>query len=122
MVNEVEEVAPVPCKVLDNTMSIQFHPKIKGEQTNARGPTKYCHNYRFRGWGLGARHGEKHISNEVAHEDKVDQAAKEQPGVVLERSSVEVVVFRNLRLKFSLEESAEFWMRIFVRPRRWEQL
>ena len=44
------------------------------------------------------------IRAKVTHEDQVNKATEDQPGVVLERGIFELVILGNLGLEFLLEE------------------
>lgn len=122
LVDEVEEITPVPGKVLDHSMGIEFDPKIKQHQDNAGGPSKGGHQDALVGRVVTTGYRKETVRDEVAHQDQVDKAPKNEPSVVLNWGFVERIVGPNLSFQFMFEQPVQARMWILPRGRVHEDL
>lgn len=114
LVNEVEEVTPVPRKVLDNSMGVKLDPEIEADESHATDPTRRCHDEHFVFRATAARKGKEAVRCKVRHQNQIYDTAEEEPGVVLDRRIFEFVVFGDLCLHLPLDEAVEGRMRLVV--------
>ena len=122
LLNEVEEVTPVPSIVLDNTMSIQLDPQVEANQCDANSPTGEANEETLTVRLVSADDGEQAVRDEVAHENQVDDAAEGEPSVVFDGSLFKLVILRDLGLEFLLEQVVEPWARVLASRGVLEQL
>lgn len=76
LVNKVEDIAPVPCKVLDHSMGVELDPQVEEEQQDARGPSQQPQAPALV-WLIEAGYGEEAVRHEVTHEDEIYDASEE---------------------------------------------
>src|SRR5690242_10306487 len=114
LIDEVEEVSPVPRIVFDHSVSVQLDKQIEDEQDNACSPSQYKEQPALF-WAMETRNGEETVRYEVTHQNQVYNAPEDEPRVVLQRSIFELVVFGDLGLHFPFEEFEDGGVRVFAR-------
>lgn len=107
LVDEVEEVTPVPGIVLHYSMGIKLDPDVEHEQRDAYSPATQEDQGRLTLGNVGADKGEEAVGHKVTHQNQIDEAAEDEPGIVLERSVLKLVVLGDLCLQLLLEQVVE---------------
>ena len=67
LINEIEEISPIPCVILHNSMCIKLDPKIKTEEAETSQPARYRKNKTLATRSTTARNREEAIGNKVTH-------------------------------------------------------
>jgi hypothetical protein len=116
LINKVKAVAPVPCKVLDDSVGVQFDENIEDEQYYTRGPSQSPQQPALR-WAIEAGNSKQTVRYEVTHQDQVDQPPEDQPRVVLQGRFFKLVVHGDLSLHLALDEIVQRRIRVLARLR-----
>ena len=77
LVDEVEEISPVPGVVFDNSMGIELDPEVEDDQKNAADPASDCHEQLLAVGGTTTSNGEAAIRGKVGHENEIYHTTKE---------------------------------------------
>lgn len=79
-----------PCKVLDNTLCVQFDPNIEQDQEQTAGPTHHIasEETRTRAY-IEPRQCKAHVRSKVIHKNEVHELTVQEPGIVLYRSRLQ---------------------------------
>ena len=116
LIDEVEEVSPIPGIVFHDSMRIQLDEQVEDEQDDACQPAQ-CEEQPALVWTMKTCNGEEAVRYEVTHQDQIYNAPEYKPGVVLKRSVLELVVLGNLGLHLSLEELVDLRVWVLARLR-----
>lgn len=122
LIDEVEEVAPVPGIIFDHSVRVQLYEQVEDEEDNACRPSQYEQQPALF-WPIETRNGKETVRYKVTHQNQVYNTPEDKPGVVLKWSIFELVVLGNLGFHLPLEEPVDRWvwvlagLRIFKNPR-----
>src|ERR1700742_1224138 len=104
LVYEEEETPPVPCKVLYNSMCVEFNPQVKQEQNYTASPSRNRKSDTLIFGTSATGNGEDAVGDKVTQKNDIDKPSKQKPGVILKWCLLELIVLRDLCLKLSLYE------------------
>jgi hypothetical protein len=114
--NERTKVTPVPSKVLDNSVGIEFDENVEDKQYYTCSPSQRPQQPAL--WRpVEAGDSKETVRDKVTHEDQVDDTPKDQPRVVLERCLLKLVVLWDLGLHLALDELIQCGVRVLARLR-----
>jgi hypothetical protein len=116
LVNEIKAVAPVPRKVLNNSMGIEFDEDVEDKQYYTRGPPQAPQQPALRR-AIEAGNSEQTVRNKVTHKDQVHDTPEDQPRVVLQGRFFKLVVLRDLSLHLALDDVVQRGIRVLARLR-----
>ena len=54
----------------------------------------------------------QHIRDKIAHQYKIHDTTKDEPGVIFQGSIFKFIIFGDLRLKLSLDKIEKLWVRV----------
>ncbi|KAH9834296.1 hypothetical protein Tdes44962_MAKER01953 [Teratosphaeria destructans] len=114
LVDQEEEVSPVPGEVFDDAMGVQLHPQVEEDQQPAADPPSDGHGELLGRWCATTGDGEQDVGSEIAHENEVHHPPEQQPCVELQRRILKLVVLGNLGFHLFLEESVQLRMRVLA--------
>lgn len=122
LVNKVEEVTPVPSKILDNAVCVKLDPQVEGDERNASCPSRNESDSSLSLRPTAAGDSKQAVRNKITHEYEIHDPAEYKPRVVFKWCLLKFVVLGYLCLKFTLNEFVQSWMRVITSAGVYEDL